>query len=54
MHIILDIHSLSGGVNGVGIGKKNENFNWFYVRRRFWYFKEACEILVFIFNGRHI
>jgi aryl-phospho-beta-D-glucosidase BglC (GH1 family) len=29
MHIILDIHSLPGGLNGMGLGEKEGNFNWF-------------------------
>lgn len=29
MHIILDVHSLPGGVNGRGHGEKTNNFGWF-------------------------
>jgi aryl-phospho-beta-D-glucosidase BglC (GH1 family) len=29
MHSIIDIHSLPGGVNGMGLGEKDGNWNWF-------------------------
>ncbi|KAF2014249.1 glycoside hydrolase family 5 protein [Aaosphaeria arxii CBS 175.79] len=29
MHIILDIHSLPGGLNGMGLGEKEGNYGWF-------------------------
>ncbi|KAF6828096.1 hypothetical protein CPLU01_08693 [Colletotrichum plurivorum] len=29
MHVIIDIHSLPGGINGLGIGEKDGNYNWF-------------------------
>ncbi|KAF7536309.1 hypothetical protein G7054_g4648 [Neopestalotiopsis clavispora] len=29
MHIIIGLHSLPGGVNGMGIGEKDGNFGWF-------------------------
>jgi hypothetical protein len=30
MHIILDLHSLPGGINGQGIGEKTGNYGWYY------------------------
>ncbi|KAF5011903.1 hypothetical protein FDECE_2036 [Fusarium decemcellulare] len=29
MHIIVDIHSLPGGLNGMGLGEKEGNYGWF-------------------------
>ncbi|KAF9880627.1 putative exo-beta-1, 3-glucanase [Colletotrichum karsti] len=29
MHVVIDIHSLPGGVNGLGIGEKDGNYGWF-------------------------
>ncbi|RGP66750.1 glucan 1,3-beta-glucosidase a [Fusarium sporotrichioides] len=29
IHIILDIHSLPGGLNGMGLGEKEGNYGWF-------------------------
>ncbi|KXH26485.1 hypothetical protein CSAL01_05408 [Colletotrichum salicis] len=29
MHIIVDVHSLPGGLNGLGIGEKDGNYGWF-------------------------
>lgn len=30
MHIMVDVHSLPGGVNGLDIGEKEGNWGWFY------------------------
>ncbi|RDW76281.1 Beta-1,3-exoglucosidase [Aspergillus mulundensis] len=30
MHIIIDVHSLPGGLNGLDIGEKKGNWGWFY------------------------
>ncbi|KAK1468387.1 hypothetical protein CMEL01_00154 [Colletotrichum melonis] len=29
MHVIVDVHSLPGGLNGLGIGEKDGNYGWF-------------------------
>jgi hypothetical protein len=29
MHIIVDVHSLPGGLNGMGLGEKDGNYGWF-------------------------
>ncbi|WYZ41211.1 hypothetical protein EsH8_V_000106 [Colletotrichum jinshuiense] len=29
MHVIIDVHSLPGGLNGLGIGEKDGNYGWF-------------------------
>ncbi|KAL4774841.1 glycoside hydrolase superfamily [Aspergillus nidulans var. acristatus] len=30
MHIVIDVHSLPGGLNGLDIGEKKGNWGWFY------------------------
>ncbi|KAK5723115.1 hypothetical protein LTR17_013985 [Elasticomyces elasticus] len=43
MHIILDIHSLPGGINGVTIGEREGAFGWFYNATALSYSYKAIE-----------
>lgn len=46
MHIILDVHSLPGGVNGVTIGEKQGNFNWFHNETALDYSYQAIDAVI--------
>ncbi|KAK2769793.1 putative exo-beta-1,3-glucanase [Colletotrichum kahawae] len=49
MHIVIDIHSLPGGINGLGIGEKDGNYGWFNNQTALDYSYQAVEAVI-----RHI
>ncbi|KAH8201598.1 hypothetical protein TruAng_004204 [Truncatella angustata] len=46
MHIILGLHSLPGGVNGMGIGEKDGNFGWFNNATALFYSYQAVDTVI--------
>jgi aryl-phospho-beta-D-glucosidase BglC (GH1 family) len=49
MHIVVDLHSLPGGVNGVLIGEKEGNYNWFHNETALEYsYKAVDEVVAYI------
>ncbi|KAK4032250.1 glycoside hydrolase superfamily [Parachaetomium inaequale] len=54
MHVILDIHSLPGGINGMGIGKREGGFDWFHNQTALDYSYQVIEAAIsFIQNSDH-
>ncbi|KAJ5664655.1 hypothetical protein N7462_011468 [Penicillium macrosclerotiorum] len=54
MHIILDVHSLPGGINGLTIGEAAGHWNWFHNQTNFDYSMEVVdEVISFIQNSGH-
>ncbi|KAL0944925.1 putative exo-beta-1,3-glucanase [Colletotrichum truncatum] len=52
MHIILDIHSLPGGLNGMGLGEKEGNYGWFQNQTALTYSYQAVDAAIkFIQNS---
>lgn len=54
MHIVVDLHSLPGGVNGLPIGEANDHWSWFNNQTNFDYSMEAVDaVLSFIQNSEY-
>lgn len=54
MHIILDVHSLPGGINGLTIGEADGHWNWYYNETNFDYSMQVVEAAIsFIQNSGH-
>ncbi|KAF4844095.1 putative glucan 1,3-beta-glucosidase A [Colletotrichum siamense] len=46
MHIVIDIHSLPGGINGLGIGEKDGSYGWFNNQTALDYSYQAVDAVV--------
>lgn len=46
IHVILDIHSLPGGLNGMGLGEKGGNFGWFQNQTALEYSNKAVDAAI--------
>jgi aryl-phospho-beta-D-glucosidase BglC (GH1 family) len=46
MHIIIDVHSLPGGVNGLGIGEADGHFGWFNNQTALSYSYEVIDAVI--------
>jgi aryl-phospho-beta-D-glucosidase BglC (GH1 family) len=46
MHVIVDIHSLPGGLNGMGLGEKDGNYGWFQNQTALSYSYQAVEAAI--------
>ncbi|KAI0026124.1 glycoside hydrolase superfamily [Xylariomycetidae sp. FL0641] len=46
MHVIIDLHSLPGGVNGMGFGEKTGHFGWFHNATALEYSYRAVEAVI--------
>jgi aryl-phospho-beta-D-glucosidase BglC (GH1 family) len=54
MHVVLDIHSLPGGINGVAIGEREGGFDWFHNQTALDYSYQVIETAIsFIQNSGH-
>lgn len=54
MHIILDMHGLPGGINGLTIGEADGHWGWFYNQTNFDYSMQAIDAIIsFIQNSGH-
>ncbi|KAL2110438.1 hypothetical protein VUR80DRAFT_1153 [Thermomyces stellatus] len=54
IHTIIDIHSLPGGLNGMGLGEKEGNFGWFQNETALEYSYQAVEAAIdFIQSSDH-
>ena len=53
MYIIIDIHSLPGGVNGQGIGEKIGNYGQYNNRTALYYSYQAVEAVISIQNSAY-
>jgi aryl-phospho-beta-D-glucosidase BglC (GH1 family) len=54
MHIIVDVHSLPGGLNGLGLGEKDGNYGWFQNKTALDYSYQVIDkVLEFIQNSGH-
>jgi aryl-phospho-beta-D-glucosidase BglC (GH1 family) len=54
MHVIVDIHSLPGGLNGMGLGGREGGFDWFQNQTALDYSYRAVEAAIsFIQNSDH-
>ncbi|KAH7348892.1 putative cellulase [Rhexocercosporidium sp. MPI-PUGE-AT-0058] len=46
MHVIVDVHSLPGGINGLGIGEADGHFGWFNNQTALTYSYKAIEAVI--------
>lgn len=54
MHIIIDIHSLPGGINGQGIGEANGHYGWYNNATALDYSYQAVEsVIAFIQSSKY-
>lgn len=54
MHIILDVHSLPGGINGLTIGEATGHWGWLYNQTNFDYYIQVIDaVLAFIQDLGH-
>lgn len=54
MHIILDVHGLPGGINGLTIGEATGHWDWFYNQTNFDYSMQVIDaVLAFIQDSGH-
>ncbi|KAJ5627994.1 hypothetical protein N7490_010222 [Penicillium lividum] len=54
MHIILGVHSLPGGINGLPIGEATDHWAWFYNQTNFDYSMQVVDkVIAFIQNSGH-
>lgn len=54
MHIILDVHGLPGGINGLTIGEADGHWNWFYNETNFDYSMQVVDAAIsFIQESGH-
>ncbi|KAE9363822.1 glycoside hydrolase family 5 protein [Stipitochalara longipes BDJ] len=51
MHIIIDVHSLPGGVNGMGFGEANGHYGWFNNATALTYSYEAIDAVIAYVQG---
>ncbi|KAF3391286.1 putative glucan 1,3-beta-glucosidase A [Penicillium rolfsii] len=54
MHIILDVHGLPGGINGLTIGEADGHWNWYHNETNFEYSMQVVDAAIsFIQNSGH-
>ncbi|CRL30481.1 Glycoside hydrolase, catalytic core [Penicillium camemberti] len=54
MHIILDVHGLPGGINGLTIGEADGHWGWFHNQTNFDYSMQVIDAIIsFIQNSGH-
>lgn len=51
MHIIVDIHSQPGGLNGLGLGGREGGFDWFHNETALHYSYEAVDAAIAFIQG---
>ncbi|EWZ85494.1 hypothetical protein FOWG_11989 [Fusarium oxysporum f. sp. lycopersici MN25] len=54
IHVILDIHSLPGGLNGMGLGEKEGNYGWFQNQTALDYSYQAVDAAIKFIQGSDV
>ncbi|EGU81308.1 hypothetical protein FOPG_12049 [Fusarium oxysporum f. sp. conglutinans race 2 54008] len=54
IHVILDIHSLPGGLNGMGLGEKEGNYGWFQNQTALDYSYQAVDAAIRFIQGSDV